>query len=225
MQFIKAEATVGEAKLSESISHYLSQNVAVLWLISGGSNIPIVVQTMAKVNRERSHLLTVMLADERYGEKDNPDSNAYQLKMAGFDPKKARFVPVLSGRSLEETTDQYSEIVEKECASHKVIIGQLGIGADGHTAGILPHSPAANETQKLVTSYRADDYTRITVTFPVLRLITTAFVFAYGPTKQPALRKLQTEVLSPDVQPAQILKAIASTYIYNDELEGVVSPL
>jgi 6-phosphogluconolactonase/glucosamine-6-phosphate isomerase/deaminase len=220
MQFYRADVSSGVGQLSELISQSLERHQPLLWLVSGGSNIPIAIKVMsALVSKDLSNL-TIMLTDERYGALGHADSNAYQLQAAGFNPQAASFIPVLIGKSLKATVERYANVVEQQFGQHQVIIGQLGIGTDGHTAGILPNSLAADVTDELVTSYAADDFSRITMTFPALRHLTNAFVFAYGPTKQATLNQLKDEVLPLKAQPAQILKAIPDTYIYNEGLEG-----
>ena len=220
MQFFQADASRGVGQLSDLLNQSLAANHRVLWLVSGGSNIPIENKVMAALARDHLSNLTIMLTDERYGDIGHANSNAQQLIAAGFSPKQAIFIPVLINQSLELTAARYNRLVSQQLERNQITIGQLGIGEDGHTAGILPNSLAATVSDSFVAYYPAQDFSRITLTFPALRLITTAIVFAYGAGKQTALKQLKDEDLPLEVQPAQILKAIPSTYIYNDELEG-----
>src|SRR5215469_3327758 len=105
--------------------------------------------------------LTIMFADERYGRPCHTHSNTRMLQTAGFDPKTATFIPVLTGATIQATTQHYDTIIRAQLAAHDHIIGQFGIGADGHIAGILPHSPAtAAPDNQTVISYEATDFTR-----------------------------------------------------------------
>jgi 6-phosphogluconolactonase/glucosamine-6-phosphate isomerase/deaminase len=175
---------------------------------------------MSALDQKDQNKLTIMLSDERYGNVGHAGSNAQQLLAAGFNPKGAVFLPVLIDKPLEETVEKYNRLISQWLEQSQIIIGQLGIGADGHTVGILPYSPATAVKEAFVTNYPADDYSRITITFPALRRISTAYVFAYGNSKQFTLKLLKEKDLPLEEQPAQILKAIPITYIYNDELEG-----
>jgi 6-phosphogluconolactonase len=67
----------------------------------------------------------------------------------------------------------------------------LGIGVDGHTASLFPHSPALNEKIRTVVSTvsPADSTDRITLTLPVLLASRVIFVVASGADKAPALRR------------------------------------
>jgi 6-phosphogluconolactonase/glucosamine-6-phosphate isomerase/deaminase len=219
MQFIRAEASLGTEKLTAQLSELLDKK-PVLWLVSGGSNVPISVTVMSNLPKQLTERLTILLIDERFGSVGHVDSNAEQLRRAGFNPQQANFIKVLSGQSWPDTVTQYNQIVQTQFDQHSAIIGQFGIGADGHTAGLLPHSPATVVTDRLVTGYQGPDYQRITLTFPALRQVQTAYVFAYGANKLTALQQLKDENLALKTQPAQIFKVLTQAYIYNDQLEG-----
>lgn len=213
---IHADASTASQSLRTNLLQPLQEGKAVLWLVPGGSNIPISVAVMAGIPENLTSQLTIMLTDERYGTVGHADSNTFQLHQAGFDPKKATFLPVLTGAALEETVRAYTEIAQTQFASHQIIVGQFGIGADGHIAGILPGSPAATEQHAWVCGYHALNYTRITLTFPALYHLSAAYAFVYGEAKREALRRLETE-LPLHIQPAQILKAIPKAYLYTDQ--------
>jgi 6-phosphogluconolactonase/glucosamine-6-phosphate isomerase/deaminase len=209
----------GVADLAERLVRELAAGKHVLWLTSGGSNIPSSVQIMDNISAGLSKQLSVSLADERYGEPGHSESNWAQLMQAGFSGKHATLLPVLKpGVSFEQTIRTYNQLMEKAFASHDVIIAQLGIGPDGHVAGILPHSPATTETTALVTGYKDPPLTRITLTFPGLSRVTAAYVFAFGKPKQKALVSLHTQALPKTEQPAQILSELPEAYIYNDQV-------
>jgi 6-phosphogluconolactonase/glucosamine-6-phosphate isomerase/deaminase len=219
MQFIRAEAVRGTEKLTSQLSQLLDKK-PVLWLASGGSNVPIATAVIASLAEGLTERLTIMLIDERFGPAGHDNSNADQLHRAGFNPKRANFITILSDQTWPDTVTQYNKIVQQQFNQHSLIIGQFGIGADGHTAGILPHSPAASVTDQLVTGYQGPDYQRITLTFPALRQIQTAYVFAYGANKLATLQQLKDQNLDLGTQPAQIFKVLTQAYIYNDQLEG-----
>ena len=72
----------------------------------------------------------------------------------------------------------------------------LGLGADGHTASLFPHSPALREQTRLVVpvAASADPPVRLTLTLPPLIASRRIFVLTAGADKQAALEK----VLAPD---------------------------
>ena len=220
MQFVHAEASAGVHALAAHIGTLLDQGEHVLWLVSGGSNIPWTVAVMEALSPASTVQLTIMPVDERYGPTGHPDSNVAQLLNAGLNLKYAQLLPILAGESLDASTDAFDKVAKIAFAQHTAVVAQLGIGTDGHIAGILPGSPAilADLTQ-LAVGYTADDYIRITLTFGALRHIDTAFVFAYGAAKRATLEQLRTQNLPLARQPSQILKQLPEAYIYNDQMK------
>lgn len=222
MYFIYAQNwQTAASALAERLSTELQTGRAT-WLLSGGSNLAPAVAAMAAIPAGLTERLTIMLIDERYGLPGHKDSNYQQLLDAGFNHQQATLLPVLQeGMTLDETAQRYDQLLARRLDGSSCVVGQLGIGADGHIAGILPQSPAIH-ADGLVTAYSAGPYQRITVTFQALRRLSAAYVLVFGDSKQPALHKLQAEDLALDTQPAQILKQLPEAYIYNDQLKEEV---
>ena len=218
MQFITTDSVTAQHDITLRITSELEAGKNVLWIISGGSNIDASVTIMANIPKELHSLLTIALSDERYGPVGHADSNFQQLLDKGFDAQGASLIPVLqSDLSLIETSSAYGAVVQAEFGKANIIISQLGIGPDGHIAGILPDSPAVNVSDTLVTGYLSIPYQRVTMTFRALQAIDVNFSFAYGDNKLLALRQLLHEDLSLSQQPSQILKQLAEAYIYNEK--------
>jgi 6-phosphogluconolactonase/glucosamine-6-phosphate isomerase/deaminase len=88
------------------------------------------------------------------------------------------------------------------------------MGADGHTAGIMPASPALS-SDELAVYYNHSDYQRITVTAKALSRLDEAVLYASGDNKRQAVSDLLKDLPSAQ-QPAQIIKQIPSWSVYND---------
>ncbi len=219
MQFLKVEdVRPGAVALAKRLETELAKSERVLWLIGGGSSIAAVVEVMHDLPDELTQKLAIFMTDERYGEVGHIHSNARQLQDAGFQAKDAIWVPMLEpGFSMEETQERYSQALERAIDHADKVIGQFGIGPDGHIAGILPGSPAVKATG-WITGYEAANYTRVTMTFDALRHIDAAYVFAFGKPKLEALTRLRDETIDLENQPSQILKELAEAYIYNDQI-------
>lgn len=197
-----------EAKdyLVSVIGGSLDSGTDVLWLLSGGSNIRLAVEVAKGLVGIDLDDLTVMLADERFGTVGHPDSNWQQLMDAGFELPGATMVPTLMGLGLDESTRDYAIYLGDQLASDAYKVGLFGIGSDGHTAGILPGSPAV-DCADMVAGYTARDHTRITMTARAIARLDEAVVTAFGPSKRVQLERLRTD-LSEVQQPAQVLKAV-----------------
>jgi 6-phosphogluconolactonase/glucosamine-6-phosphate isomerase/deaminase len=219
MQFVKVKDwQPGIDALGARLKRELKSGKKVLWLVPGGSNIPAAARIMATLPDELTERLAILLTDERYGIPGHKDSNYKQLLAAGFDRKQAMFMPALvEGLNLQETARHYEELVERAFSRADTVIGQFGIGTDGHIAGILPHSPAAS-SGSLVAGYEAPPYVRLTLTLEALAQLSAAYAFVFGGDKLATLEKLQAEELPLQEQPAQILKHLPEAYIYSDQL-------
>lgn len=200
--------------MADEIQRRLNDGEQVLWLLSGGSAIRVAVAAADRLSAEDDLAgLTVSLADERYGPPGHANSNWQQLLDAGFRLTGATLKPVLNGKRLEATAKAYAEFLVASI-KNSFSIALAGIGADGHTFGIKPGSPAV-DSRRLVEAYPWDDYTRITPTFNLIRRLDSVVVYAAGQEKHEIIRKLNAEVPIDD-QPAQLLKKLKQTIIFND---------
>jgi 6-phosphogluconolactonase/glucosamine-6-phosphate isomerase/deaminase len=219
MNFIKSQ-NIDFAKnyILKELSLALQGNNRVIWLVSGGSNIDIEVNVFNELSESQLDKLTILLIDERYGSVDNKDSNYLKLQNAGLDFSKVTNYSILSAgqTSPKEAAADYSKVIDDLLNSGSYIFAQLGLGADGHTAGILPNSPASYDLDESVISYTADDFTRITLTFKSLKKISKAVVVALGQNKMEPILNLANKELSLSEQPAQIFKQLPEAYIINE---------
>jgi 6-phosphogluconolactonase/glucosamine-6-phosphate isomerase/deaminase len=221
LQFVKTSDTREAAEaLAKRLQIELAKPQRVLWLVSGGSNISLSIQVMQELLPETHKNLAIMLADERFGVFNHKDSNMHQLAALGFQPGTATVVPALvpGEQTFDETCVRYNRAIRTAFRSADVIIGQFGMGADGHIGGILPGSPAADPTKKFVVGYDAGTFLRITLTPYAIRQVTTAYLFAFGDTKRKALIELRQKAVSLRQQPAQILHQVDEAYVYNDQI-------
>ncbi|MFA5154941.1 MAG: 6-phosphogluconolactonase [Patescibacteria group bacterium] len=205
------------AAVARPIAEALRLGRSVLWLVPGGSGIAVAAYAAELLNAAAGGNLTnlaVTLTDERYGPVDHPDSNWRQLRAAGFMLPSARLIPVLDGANQLETTRSFAVRLEQELAQADFAIGLFGIGADGHTAGILPHSPAVGSAD-LAYAYDAGNFRRITITPRAIGRLSEIVVYAQGPEKWPALARL-SERLDPAEQPAQALKQVKKLTVFSD---------
>lgn len=66
----------------------------------------------------------------------------------------------------------------------------LGLGTDGHTASLFPGDAALDERDRLVVKVDRSDFTRITMTVPLLSTSRVALFVVTGADKRDALRAL-----------------------------------
>ena len=200
--------------IANSILNQLSSGKSVLFFVTGGSGIEVGVKVSKILEKESLENLTVTLTDERYGPVGHKDSNWQQLLDKGFDLPGAKLVPVLTGVDTKTTTQKFNQALNRELTKDSYKIGLFGIGADGHTAGILPGSGAVNSPD-LAYNYQTPQFERITITPRAIMELDQAIVYAKGKEKWKTLGELQTDQ-DINIQPAQILKTVPLLTMFTD---------
>ncbi len=210
--------------LALKIGELFQQDKKILWLLSGGSNISISVGTL-KILESKFPLgfndkLTVTLTDERYGLVGHRDSNWQQLIDAGFDFSIVQAIPVLNNLSLAETAISFSKKYRDLINSADFIIGQFGIGADGHIAGVLPQTVGVT-AKGTVCNYQAEKFMRISLTLDTIRKINIAYAFVFADSKREMLQSLKNRSIDLADMPAQVLKQVPESYLCSDIPEDI----
>ena len=141
--------------------------------------------------------------DERYGVGSHRHSNELMIENTGlikyFEDQNIRFYSMLeSGESIEECAKDYDEALRFILKYIPKSAGILGIGADGHTAGIpaIPEiAKKMNEDQgTFVSQYAAKPYgERITFNFQGLSMLDLVIILVLGQEKREALKKMFKE--------------------------------
>lgn len=184
-------------------------NPKTLLFLSGGMTPKILYESLAQSDL---HIGAVGMIDERFGNKLHANSNELMIKNTGLlrilSLLQIPFYPILGKDvSMEEAGDNYDQKIRELFASYPRSIGILGIGSDGHTAGILarnskfkiPASTAKRGEQnskfesEFITSYKLEQgefKERITMTFLGLSMLDIFIILAFGKDKKSALKQM-----------------------------------
>lgn len=188
-----------------------SAHQPVLFLVSGGSATQVASHVIRMLEKHSLHFpITIAQIDERYGPVGHIDANWPTLLEQVGEMTQMATHPILEGTSREETVKSYEDFLRFH--ANDFIVGLLGVGLDGHTAGILPGSLAAQEQERWVIGYEGPDYNRITVTFPFLRELDWAVLYAQGAPKRTLLESLEDQ-REPLESPVHALKSLANITI------------
>lgn len=214
---INTTKEVGEVAdfVSTSILKQLDANKKVLFFVTGGSSIAVCIKISEILKNHTHNNLTIMLTDERYGPIHHSDSNWGKLIQGGFDLPGAKLIPILDGSDHTLTTKKFNENLEREFKNAEYKIGLFGIGADGHTAGILPESVAV-DCSDLACGYDSAVFSRITMSFNAIEKLDEAIAFVQGENKWEVIKDLQNKNIDLIKQPAQILKKVPLLTIFTD---------
>ena len=121
---------------------------------------------------------------------------------------------MLFGEDRDATATAFAALLKGRLAAAEYRLGFFGIGPDGHTAGILPESPAV-AAAGLAAAYDAGAFQRLTMTPRAIAQLDEAVVYAVGEAKWPVLDNLDRDV-AVALQPAQSLKQVPALTIFND---------
>ena len=92
----------------------------------------------------------------------------------------------------------------------------LGMGPDGHTASLFPHTAALRELDKLVTANHVTkfDSWRLTLTYPVLDAAAHVIFLVGGEEKAHAVAQVIEGPFNPDEYPSQGVRVVNGTLTF-----------
>jgi 6-phosphogluconolactonase len=160
-------------------------------------------------------MLDLHWVDERCVSPDDPASNYRMTREALLDhvPLRPEQIHRIEGE-LEpaEAAARYESELRNNfhlegAESPRFDLVALGIGGDGHTASIFPHTEAVHEISRLVAAnYIPQRETwRVTLTWPVINHARSVFFLAAGEDKASILKEVLTGPLNPERLPSQLI--------------------
>jgi len=151
--------------------------------------------------------------DERCVPADDPRSNAWMVQRALLDrlsmgPEQLHRIPC--DRSPRHAAEQYEAELRRHFAGEppRFDLAFLGLGADGHTASLLPGSAALAEQVRwtAVTRRPEEGFSRVTVTPPLLNQAALVVFLVAGRTKARVLRDILEDTRHRPPFPAQLIR-------------------
>lgn len=210
-----------------------SAGKSVLLMLSGGSAFAILEHLPKDVIDGN---LTISVLDERFN-MDPKINNFCQLEVTNFfDNVLERGGHIIGTRiHKNETLPQAAQHFEKQLRAWRkrspdgVVLATMGIGEDGHTAGIMPFPENRKlfshlfEEENWVAGYDAGSRNqfplRFTVTNTFLRdEVSFALVFVTGEKKRLVIEKLKSD-LPLNEMPAQVTKQMKGVVFLTDVVE------
>lgn len=157
--------------------------------------------------------------DERCVSPDDPASN-YRMAHDAFIkhvPLAAQNVHRMRGEDApEEAALAYEDELRGLAADERPHVDLpvfdlvlLGLGTDGHTASLFPHSPALAEEERLcVATQAADGAARLTITVPVIDAARRVWFLVSGARKAGMVAEVLEGLPAPDAVPAQRVRPV-----------------
>jgi len=188
--------------------------------ISGGSTPKATFQLLADPNQPwRARMpwesLELYWVDERTVPPDAPDSNFRMTREAlldyvGLRPEQIHRIhgelePEIAASRYESELRNSFRLEGAESPRFDLIA--LGMGDDGHTASLFPHTEAIHEMSRLVTANQVPqkDTWRITLTWPVINHASSVFFLIAGADRAEILNQVLTGPRDPERLPSQLI--------------------
>ncbi len=148
----------------------------------------------------------VFFGDERAVSPDDALSNFKMASEALLNHVAARVFRMEAERpDLENAARDYQNLIQDRCDRLDLVL--LGLGDDGHTASLFPHSPQLNERENWVTATPVaslDPHVRrLTLTFPAINAARRAWFLASGAGKAERLQQVLSDSRDVETLPAQ----------------------
>ena len=200
----------------EAVAAYGRARIA----ISGGSTPKATFQLLADPaqpwrNRMPWDRLDLYWVDERAVPPDHADSNYRMTREALLDhvPLRPDQIHRMEGELEPEAaaaryeSELRSSFRLEGAESPRFDLVALGMGDDGHTASLFPHTQALHETSRLVTANHVPqkDAWRITLTWPVIDHASSVFFLIAGADKALILNEVLTGPRDPERLPSQLI--------------------
>lgn len=173
---------------------YKAVDLNTVLFLSGGSTPKPLYEILAK--EEKLKPGAVALVDERFGQPFHSNSNGKMIQETGlpsyFSKIEVPFYSILKkGKNRKTAALEYNKIVGSLFSrfSNRAVI--LGIGSDGHTAGLPPNRTFPKHLFVSEFNDKKGPFgERVTLTFKSLTLMNILLVLVFGESKKDALRKM-----------------------------------
>lgn len=232
MEVLKAKSEIDAAETAgESINEFFRDNTKtpILFLLSGGSALKILDFIDESLLNEN---LTITVLDERYTQNMDENNFAQMEKTSFFElamESGVNFIGTLPrpNEALNEMSTRFENSLKtwvQENPNGK-IIAALGMGEDGHTAGIFKNEDAEKfkqlfDSEKWVVGYdnlgQKLPRERITTTFTFFEKIDLGIIFVCGERKKNALDGFFKKQKSINLLPALGWEKIKYTKLVTD---------
>lgn len=158
----------------------------------------------------------IFFGDERTVPPEHPDSNYRIVREALIDrlPVQPLVLRIPAEAEPDVAAESYALTVQKMVPGNPRAVGTntprfdmilLGMGGDGHTASLFPHTPALDETERWVVANPVPqlDTTRITFTIPLINAARRVLFLVSGADKAETLRQVLAGPFEPARLPSQ----------------------
>jgi 6-phosphogluconolactonase len=171
----------------------------------------------------------VFWGDERYVPPDHPDSNQGMARHAWLDKVPLPPInihpmatdaadPQEAANKHEAELQEFFQLQPGEFPAFDLIL--LGIGDDGHTASLFPHTEALQVRDRLITVGNKDGQPRLTFTAPLINHARAVIFIVAGAGKRQALDQIFAPTGDETTYPARLIQPQGELWWLLDQTAG-----
>jgi 6-phosphogluconolactonase len=189
--------------------------------LSGGSTPKKIYQKLSTLSDQLDWSKVFLFwSDERSVPPTDTSSNYHMAMEEGGLKKlpitKNQIFRMVAEEDIETNAKAYEDIILDKLGSHPFDLVMLGMGDDGHTASLFPHTEALTAKGRLVVpNYIPEkDSWRMTFTYECINRSHNICLYVLGAPKAPILEKVLTGPLQPDEYPSQLIGTASNPAIW-----------
>ncbi len=212
----------------EKITNAVEQRGKCTLALAGGSTPKPLYESLAKQSLpwDKIH---IFWGDERYVSPEHQDSNQRMARQAWLNhvaipaenihpmPTEAGD-PALDAQTHEAHIREFFQVSPGEFPSLDLVL--LGMGDDGHTASLFPHTEALKVSDRLITVGNKDGQPRLTFTIPLINQSHCVMFIVAGENKRPALAQIMASEADEIAYPSRSINPQGELWWLLDEAAG-----
>lgn len=179
--------------------------------LSGGSTPKSIYEGLASPeNSKRVDWSKVLLfwSDERSVPPTDADSNYHMAMQAGFSKlplKPENIFRMKAENEIEKHAQEYEHLIKTKIPLQVFDAVLLGMGEDGHTASLFPHTKGLKIEDRLaIGNFVPQKNTwRMTLTYPCINSAKNILIYVLGKDKEEMVKRVLSGPYEPDLLPIQ----------------------
>ncbi len=217
---IQKDSTAVSQELAEWITHTIETTLQTqdrfTWVVTGGNSPKLLYELLSaapykeRINWEKLH---IFWGDERavpYTDSRNNARMTFEQLLDRVPVVKAQVHVMKTDISPEASAADYEQILhqyfQEEGTTFDLVLN--GMGDDGHTLSLFPHTAVIHETKAWVTSFylAPQEMYRITLTAPIVNRAHKVAFLTFGSNKAHALQEVLKGARNVDQYPSQVIQ-------------------
>jgi 6-phosphogluconolactonase len=206
----------------DRLQQAIDKNGTATIALAGGSTPKVVYQALSKAQFAWDKL-HVFWGDERFVPPSHPDSNEKMARENWLDLVPIPAANIHPWPTEAGTPEQCAELYGAELTKYFAApqpsfdLVLLGMGEDGHTASLFPHTAALGVMDRSTTVGQKDGQPRLTLTVPAINNAACVAFIITGASKRPALQQVMATTADSQEYPTRLIQPTGELIWWFDE--------